>query len=961
MSASTLGAALRQIQTLIDDGPIAGLGDGALLARFADEGDATAFAALVDRHGSMVLATARAALGDAGDADDAFQATFLILARRAGSIRDAEALGGWLHRVAQRSAAKARAAAAARRRHEREAGGPRARPGPVRDRLDDPSAALHEEIDRLPDRYRLPVVLCHLEGLTHAEAARRLRRGERTLRRHLAEALPRLRHGLIRRGIGLSTSALVASLARSAKAAVPQALATLAARAAASGEASGAVAHLAGRVLLGSALGKLKLASAVALGMIASAALAGSAFGRAGRDDAMTTKPAGKPGVAAVPSKADPKPPAKVWTYAGRVVDPEGKPFAGAKLLLDYSPDWEHPTYPVRATSGPDGGFRFTLDASAFQPDGGMEKWVRVAAKAPGFGLGLSDGAEDDNDRELTVRLAPDDAPIEGRLVDLEGRPVVGASVRIKTFWAPMVGDLSPFIANTKAGGEYGSAYNSPYNHLARADFAGEVGLIPTAVTGPDGRYRLAGIGRDRIVALRFEGPNVRTTELLAITRRLPKFKAPEDPNPSGRYQETYHGSTVDLVMPPSRPIVGVIRDRDSGRPLPGATVVDMMLADAGNHVNTMLTRATSDAEGRYRLVGLPKGPGNKILIYSPKDEPYLPSYKTIEEGPGLAPLELDLPLKRGVWATGKVVDRATGKPISNAAIAYHAAADNPHLAEAPGFREAEAGFVQYLSGNTDEDGSYRLAVLPGRGMLSLRVADDRYPSNYADPKANGPNPGFVPTYHGLDHAHAAIEVPEGGGGITRDFSLEPARTLRGTTHDAEGRPLTGVSVYGRGRIGGWDGQSEGSTFTVDALTPATAKGSKPDEPFTLLFRHDEKRLAAWRDVRGDEPGPIVVRLEPWAEATGRVVDATGKPRPRVAISAYAKDKRRRGNGLVEHRSVPTLTGDDGRFRLDGLAPGLAFRINVQAADNARWLDLAPAAPGRTTDLGDISIGGEAQ
>ena len=202
MAIETLGAALRQINRLFADGVVAGLSDAQLLERFVGRRDAAAFEAIVARHGPMVLSVCRGILRDPNDAEDAFQATFLVLVKKAGSIRGQVVLGGWLYRVAHRVAIQANIAAARRRAREREAGQmttATASSGP--EVADDLLPALHEEIARLPEKYRLPILLCDLEGLPQAQAAGQLHWSERTLRRRLAEARDRLKTRLARRGL----------------------------------------------------------------------------------------------------------------------------------------------------------------------------------------------------------------------------------------------------------------------------------------------------------------------------------------------------------------------------------------------------------------------------------------------------------------------------------------------------------------------------------------------------------------------------------------------------------------------------------------------------------------------------------------------------------------------------------------------------------------------------------------
>jgi RNA polymerase sigma factor (sigma-70 family) len=173
------------------------LSDGRLLERFVRTGDGAAFAAVVRRHGPMVLGVCRRVLGNDQDAEDAFQATFLVLARKAGSLSRPELLGNWLHGVAYRTARHARARTARRLRREREAAMSEARNDPQQALAQELRQLLDQELAHLPEKYRAPLVLCYLQGKTHHEAARllgwppgsmsyRLARGREMLHRRLS-------------------------------------------------------------------------------------------------------------------------------------------------------------------------------------------------------------------------------------------------------------------------------------------------------------------------------------------------------------------------------------------------------------------------------------------------------------------------------------------------------------------------------------------------------------------------------------------------------------------------------------------------------------------------------------------------------------------------------------------------------------------------------------------------------
>ena len=214
----------KQLDELLGFGAWGQIGDDELLGRFVagrrDESAEAAFAALVERHGPMVLGVCRRVLGDRHEAEDAFQATFLVLVRKAGAIARREQLANWLHGVASRTALDARARTDRRRAREQRAfamspaaAGPD--DAPERGEL---RAVLDEELARLPASYRGAVVLCELDGLSRQAAARRLGIPEGTLSSRLARAKDLLRHRLTRRGLAPSIVALEAVLSREARA-----------------------------------------------------------------------------------------------------------------------------------------------------------------------------------------------------------------------------------------------------------------------------------------------------------------------------------------------------------------------------------------------------------------------------------------------------------------------------------------------------------------------------------------------------------------------------------------------------------------------------------------------------------------------------------------------------------------------------------------------------------------------
>jgi RNA polymerase sigma-70 factor (ECF subfamily) len=207
--------------------------DALLLSRFASNRDEEAFALLVERHGPLVLAVCRRVLGNVQDAEDAFQATFLVLARRAASIRDRGLLGNWLYGVALRIARKVRAAVSKRQLHEKQAQWVPSLQVPPAVELADLTPVLDEELSRLPEKYRAALVLCYLQGKSHAEAADVLCWPAGMVKGRLAKARALLRSRLLRRGFGVTTALLAAFLleAQARAATVPDLLAETTVRA----------------------------------------------------------------------------------------------------------------------------------------------------------------------------------------------------------------------------------------------------------------------------------------------------------------------------------------------------------------------------------------------------------------------------------------------------------------------------------------------------------------------------------------------------------------------------------------------------------------------------------------------------------------------------------------------------------------------------------------------------------
>jgi RNA polymerase sigma factor (sigma-70 family) len=224
-------AAFRQLQAVLDRGQLASLTDGDLLGHFRSARDDAAFALLVERHGRLVWSVCRQILRHEQDAEDCYQASFLVLARHADSIRGGQTVACWLYRVASRIARKAAMDRARRRRHEH--AGAHAPVGRVADDVSwrELREVVHEEASRLSEKYRAPFVLCCLDGKSKVEASRQLGWKEGTVSSRLAHARKLVQRRLTRRGIALSAGLWATGLFLQAEAS-PAALARSTANAA---------------------------------------------------------------------------------------------------------------------------------------------------------------------------------------------------------------------------------------------------------------------------------------------------------------------------------------------------------------------------------------------------------------------------------------------------------------------------------------------------------------------------------------------------------------------------------------------------------------------------------------------------------------------------------------------------------------------------------------------------------
>src|SRR5262245_38783436 len=418
--------------------------DKQLLDRFINHREGAPLEMLVRRHGLMVWGVCRRLLPNHQDAEDAFQATFLVLVRKATSIVPREMVGNWLYGVANQTALKVRAATARRGSRERQVTD---MPEPTLepDLWDDLEAVLDRELSRLPDRYRAAIILCDLEGKTRKEAARQLGCPEGTVASRLATARKLLAKRLARHGLVVSAGALAATFSRNAAATtVPNSVVSssinigalvTAGGAAGAGLVSRGVAALVEGVIKTMLLRRLLKGTMVLLvtGMIALSCGVLVGEQQEGLPDGVREKPRSNRAEATKerPSlkTGNKSPRNEKLLISGRVDGPGGKPVAQARVVVLGAVQRPHrgrvgeERHEAVAEGRADKAGRFRIEVERAKV---KRCWfLQALASAPGFGLGWRDLRKDAVQSDVVLRL-PAEQVIRGRLIDLAGRPVKG-------------------------------------------------------------------------------------------------------------------------------------------------------------------------------------------------------------------------------------------------------------------------------------------------------------------------------------------------------------------------------------------------------------------------------------------------------------------------------------------------------------------------------------------------------
>ena len=391
-------------------------------------------------------------------------------------------------------------------------------------------------------------------------------------------------------------------------------------------------------------MNQIKTATTASLAVLALASAGWMAAG-AGRPEERrpAPQPQAEPVAREEPAAGKPRETVEV---KGRVVAPDGRPVAGAAVGAAYL-SRDAARWP-KTTSGPDGRFTIRLpQQESVESDGYLARFPWLVASAPGHGIGWIEGAlRPGKPDELEVKLTEQGPPIEGRVLDLQGRPVAGAKIEAAQIWFEGNGDLAGWIArarNGAAGNLWQGLESLPLDpapapeRRARAERLVSI----TRTTGADGWFTLTGIGRDRIAELSVSGLGLATTQVYAFSRPEPEIRT-VDRGMMRREPFIVHAPRFELALPPSKRVEGVARDQDSGTPITGLEIRAAVFVE-NNLIPRPAIEARTDAEGRYRLDGLPRAPAYRLFISPDKGMPYIGgTLKALADSPGVEPVAFD-------------------------------------------------------------------------------------------------------------------------------------------------------------------------------------------------------------------------------------------------------------------------------------------------------------------------------
>ncbi|MDB5388167.1 MAG: antirepressor regulating drug resistance protein, partial [Planctomycetaceae bacterium] len=501
--------------------------------------------------------------------------------------------------------------------------------------------------------------------------------------------------------------------------------------------------------------------------------------------------------------------------------------------------------------------------------------------------------------------------------------------------------------------------------------------LIPPVTTDAEGRFSLRGIGRERVAEVYVDGvPDQASALIVVANRTLEKPILINDETVRTKKIQVatdadlaIFGNQFELSLKPGRTIRGVVTDRVTGLPVSGMRVVGPTISRL-EYPGFDRFFATTDKQGRYRIEGFPVMKGARFKIEVAKQygrqstvepasdlHPYFGRELTLNIKPGTGPANFNFPLSKGVWITGKVVDGATGAGIGGEAVEYYAFNENPFLQ-----RDLKDKIRPRFDNNlrTNEDGTFKVRAYPGRGIVIAGGGHDYLEGIGADKIAGLKPDEIYNTIYGLNgsspyirNTTIEVNVPEDAQTHAVELRLIKGKSREVTVVDAEGNSVEGLEASGL------DNQIENPISKVEN-SALSVTNLFPGEQREVVARCVSRKLMGMAVVSEKDNGPVTLKLEPWANVTGRLVDDAGQPRSN-GLRIVLEDGKLPIHTLngMDYDKQEFLIDPDGKFHIDGLVPGAKYQLQVveggfrYVGDVTEDLTLKP---GETRELGNVKV-----
>ncbi|HEX6813638.1 MAG TPA: M56 family metallopeptidase [Planctomycetota bacterium] len=640
------------------------------------------------------------------------------------------------------------------------------------------------------------------------------------------------------------------------------------------------------------------------------------------------------------------------FVFTGTVLDGDGKPLAGAAVAASVFDRYQAAVVEL-ATTQTDAGGRFSLGYDhadlPFDPDR-TELWQSVLLCAYAARHGPDWVLQKDLARLDGVELRlPRDFALKGRLLDEDGQPMRGVQLRAVSIQTTKEGSLDAWRATLGQGGSVQA--------LSKRIYLLPAARAPVAVTDGNGAFELTGVGAECIYGLQYLGGDAALGRMSMVTSQID----PEQLAKIVRPMEAVHAPGSNVVVERTRPIDGVVVDAVTGAPIASADVYSQVLNGMFDRSRQLRTR--TDAEGRFRLLGMRRGTSNQLVVAARGDEPYFLREVKVPDPPGLDPVELRIPLHKGVWITGKAVDGATGKPVRGQ-VTYHPHLFNPLVLQIDQFKDRTIdGFEGAF--RAAADGTFRIPGLPGRGLVGIEAfAHYRMGVGY-DPKweerkegARAPQTFFLtdgsPHEPGpkWPHAMALIEIAEGNAPAPVTLTLDPGQTVRVTVLDAAGQRTSDYEV----KPTGWSNRNvhKAEDGTLELLCLA------PDEQRLIDVRRPDDSAGVIARL-GPAQQTATVHMQPSATIRGTLLDADGVPLVENEVLLYLLPERVPVRGRVK-------TDAKGQFRMPA-PPASQYQLLVSRPVSREELmamrtpgfytvaNTQALEPGQSLDLGTVRVG----